>query len=89
MLSDPSLTLFAHFRDRQPASFCFQLHLANGGKRVPRGVKGCRGDPRQDPAIILILQSCSSAAAVRKQLANGISSSVSAFDLLSLCYFAG
>ncbi|GFX50689.1 hypothetical protein TNCV_2722751 [Trichonephila clavipes] len=34
-----------------------QLHPASTRKkRVPRGVKGCRGDPRQNHAIILKLQ---------------------------------
>ncbi|GFU90111.1 hypothetical protein TNCV_2464531 [Trichonephila clavipes] len=36
--------------------FCFQLHPARGGKRVPRGVKGCRCDPRRDYAKILKLR---------------------------------
>ncbi|GFV57778.1 hypothetical protein TNCV_1565861 [Trichonephila clavipes] len=35
-------------------SFCFLLHPTSGEERVPRGVKGCRGGPRRDNAIILI-----------------------------------
>ncbi|GFU91887.1 retrovirus-related Pol polyprotein from transposon opus [Trichonephila clavipes] len=31
--------------------FSFQLHPDSKRKGVPRGVKGCRGDPRQDPKV--------------------------------------
>ncbi|GFT24363.1 hypothetical protein TNCV_3252171 [Trichonephila clavipes] len=43
-------------RGSRAAVFSFELHPASVRKRVPRGVKGCRGDPRRDHAIILKLQ---------------------------------
>ncbi|GFU49879.1 hypothetical protein TNCV_4686441 [Trichonephila clavipes] len=48
----PSLSPFL---DQRPASLVFSYILLVG-KRVPRGVKGCRGDSRWDHAITLKMQ---------------------------------
>ncbi|GFU58704.1 hypothetical protein TNCV_932501 [Trichonephila clavipes] len=50
------LSTLSSFRDQRPASLASSYIRLVGGKRVPCGVKDCRGDPRQDNAIILKLQ---------------------------------
>ncbi|GFX29587.1 hypothetical protein TNCV_4776591 [Trichonephila clavipes] len=49
-----SLSALSYFGDRFPPS-C-QIHPVSGGKKIPRGVQGCRGDPRRSQASILKLQ---------------------------------
>ncbi|GFW15117.1 HTH_48 domain-containing protein [Trichonephila clavipes] len=51
-----SLSALSSFGNQRPVSLASSYIRLGGRKRVPHGVKGCRGDPRRDHAMILKLQ---------------------------------